>query len=210
MGYFKKGIPAYACWIKKNLYCFLGIRGVPYKWGICIRVQNYMGNDLTQSPDTIKNLNSTTSKFFPTHHGWFVFPHWIWRLPEVIKYTDRYIREVKSPRWRKFWTRDVTSSCVMWRHEFNIKFRRSKQTWKQSFWGLPLTCGHDVTFGCSRSGKRLSKPPYYPPYTLNAPGNSQVTYFHDWDLSTRVYIRWFHWYHISFGRLVLTQWFSTW
>ena len=67
----------------------------------------------------------------------------------------------RFPRWRKFWTRDITSSCVIWRHAFKLKFRRWKQTWKQRFWGWPLTCGHDVTFRRSRSGKRLSKPPYY-------------------------------------------------
>ena len=71
------------------------------------------------------------------------------------------IERFRFPRWCEFWTRDITSSCVVWRHAFNLKFRRSKPTWKQSIWGWPLTCGHDVTFRRSRSGKRLSKPPYW-------------------------------------------------
>ena len=42
------------------------------------------------------------------------------------------------------------------------KFRYvTKQTCKLSFWGLPLTCDHDVTFRHSRSGKLLSNPPHY-------------------------------------------------
>ena len=72
------------------------------------------------------------------------------------------VERFRFPRWREFWTRDITSSCVglLWRHAFKMKFRRSKQTWKQSFWGWPLTCGHDVTFRRSRSGECLStKPP---------------------------------------------------
>ena len=76
------------------------------------------------------------------------------RLRQLIS-----IERFRFPRWREFWTRDITSSCVIWRHAFKLKFRRWKQTWKQRFWGWPLTCGHDVTFRRSRSGKRLSKPP---------------------------------------------------
>ena len=79
-------------------------------------------------------------------------------LPHINKRSS--LERFRFPRWREFWTRDINSSCVIWRHAFNLKFRRSKQTWKQSFWGWPLTCGHDVTVRRSRSGKRLSKPPY--------------------------------------------------
>ena len=50
-----------------------------------------------------------------------------------------------------------------------FRFPRWKQTWKQRFWGWPLTCGHDVTFRCS--GERLSKPSYS--LTMNA--SSQVS-----------------------------------
>ena len=89
---------------------------------------------------------------------------WVWQSRKHLDTLHNFhacmtIERFRFPRWREFWTRDITSSCVMWRHAFNLKFRRSKQTWKQSFWGWPLTCGHDVTFGRSRSGKRLSKPP---------------------------------------------------
>ena len=70
------------------------------------------------------------------------------------------IGRFRFPRQHGFWTRDIASPCVIWRHVFRLKFWRYKQTWKQRFWGWPLTCGHDVTFSCSRSGKRLSKPPY--------------------------------------------------
>ena len=74
----------------------------------------------------------------------------------MIELLERF----RFPCWREFWTRDITSSCVIWRHAFNLKFRGTKQTWQQSFWGWPLTSSHDVTFRRSRSGKRLSKPPY--------------------------------------------------
>ena len=50
----------------------------------------------------------------------------------------------RFPRWRKFWTRDITSSCVVWRHAFKLKFRRWKQTWKQRFWGVAMTSHSDV------------------------------------------------------------------
>ena len=48
-----------------------------------------------------------------------------------------------------------------WTCEIKLKFRRWKQTWKQSLTGWPLTCDHDVTFRHSRSSKRLYKPIYY-------------------------------------------------
>ena len=46
------------------------------------------------------------------------------------------IGRFRFPCWRKFWTRDITSSCVIWRHAFKPKFRRSKQTWKSIEVGL--------------------------------------------------------------------------
>ena len=65
------------------------------------------------------------------------------------------------PCWRGFWTCDITRSWVIWCHAFKMTFRHCTQSWKQSFWGWPLKCGHDVTFRRSSSDKRLSKPPYY-------------------------------------------------
>ena len=66
-------------------------------------------------------------------------------------FTRNLLERFRFPRWREFWTRDIISSCVIWRHAFKLKFRRSKQTWKQSFWGWPLSCGCDVTFRRLRS-----------------------------------------------------------
>ena len=60
----------------------------------------------------------------------------------------------RLPRWHGLWKvlkRDITGSCVIWRHVLRPKFRRCKQTWKMIFWGWPLTCDHDVTFRRSRS-----------------------------------------------------------
>ena len=87
-----------------------------------------------------------------------------WKILRLLLYHKNFkghkrIRRFRFPRWRKFWTRDITNSCVVWRHAFKLKFRRWKQTWKQSFWGWPLTCVRDGTFRRSRSGKRLSQPP---------------------------------------------------
>ena len=84
----------------------------------------------------------------------------IWNEKKAVFKLEYKLERFRFPRLREFWTRDITGSCVIWRHAFNLKFRRSKQTSKQSFSGWPLTCGHDVTFRRSRSGKRLSKPPY--------------------------------------------------
>mgnify|MGYP001793568561 CR=1 FL=1 len=57
--------------------------------------------------------------------------------------------------------------CVIWRHAFRCSSDDCKQTWKVSFWGMPLTCEHDVTFRHSHSGKRLSKALYYEVNVLN-------------------------------------------
>ena len=60
--------------------------------------------------------------------------------PFKLKYKilSFWLGRFRFPRWRKFWTRDITSSCVIWRHAFKLKSRRWKQTWKQRFWGWPL------------------------------------------------------------------------
>ena len=73
------------------------------------------------------------------------------------------IGRFRFPCWRGCWMRDITSFCVIWRHAFKMKFRRCKQTWKQSLTGWPLTCEHDVTFSRWRASKSelLSKPLYY-------------------------------------------------
>ena len=65
------------------------------------------------------------------------------------------IGRFRVSRWRQFWTHDITFSCVIWCHAFNLKFSRRKQTWEHGFWGWPLTCSHDLIFRRSRSGKRL-------------------------------------------------------
>ena len=66
-----------------------------------------------------------------------------------------------------------------WHHQFLCNMT-------SCFWGWPLTCGHDViTFRRSRSGKRLSKPPYYCSHTNTQSPNTKCalpktpTWFYD-------------------------------
>ena len=69
------------------------------------------------------------------------------------------IGRCRFPRWPELWAWDITISWIM--SCVQKKFRRFKHTWKECFWGLPPTGEHDVTFRCSCSGKRLSKPSWY-------------------------------------------------
>ena len=114
-----------------------------------------------QNPCQPKSLNLPNMGCWSKHNVMLpenVCCHWV---TAGLTWPYNTIERFRFPRWRGFWTRDITSSCVIWRHAFKVEFRRSKQTWKQSFWGWPLTCGHDVTFRRSRSSKRLSKPLYW-------------------------------------------------
>ena len=64
---------------------------------------------------------------------------------------SKVIWRFRFQHWCGLWGRDITSSCVIWCHAFR---------WSSvSFWGLHLTFEHDVTFRCSHSSERLSKPP---------------------------------------------------
>ena len=56
----------------------------------------------------------------------------------LLKLIIQYIRRFRFPRWRWFWTCGIISSGVIRRHTFKLKFRRCKQTWKQSLTGWPL------------------------------------------------------------------------
>ena len=72
-------------------------------------------------------------------------------------------------RWSRFWTRDITNFCVIWRHAFKLKSRRWIQTWKPSFWGWPLTCAHMT----SHSDVRIQVNVYL--NLLNSQGRASLT-----------------------------------
>ena len=98
-------------------------------------------------------MNRSERSFWRARYLYFYWSDLIWRiyflvlvvkkskndleLEQIFVEKVRWIIErFRFPRWREFWTRDITSSCVLWRHAFGMKFRRWRQTWKQRFWGM--------------------------------------------------------------------------
>ena len=63
------------------LHIFTGLVLLSCKWSHTI--------PLTLELETWKlERKEIISKFFPTHHGWFILQHWTWRSPVVIKHTQ--------------------------------------------------------------------------------------------------------------------------